>query len=449
MPILIKYNKQKEIKQIPKNLHYIWFGDKNKIPLQFSNRYVKTWQTNFLQPQWKWYFWDYQLLRQLIIEKQLFQPIKFALSNKNYVMAADLARLVVLYKYGGIYVDIDIQFFKSIIDLLHYDFFVSKQPQWTGRFCSAFIGSKPRNPIFLSIFHKTYQKYKKQANLQVCPQDKFAMDIFTYEIKTLGFISQNQEQSQVIHNSICLSHHACHVDDHNLVLNNINHQKGEIQKLISGYKDNYCIHHWACSYKNLQIDLNKVQKICIGNPINLKQKQKTNIKIIDPVYKYGDQSKMNIQMNIGTAHFNASVAAIQNKNNPVLIFQNDVVVSNYYKEILKYPYDADIIWLGYTTMQFDGFKSPSTRKHDQNFSVICHGQVWGCHAVLLLTEKAKLAWKISSRKAQITGKGIDCIASRFKDFYVLQYCINTPYFFQSSPDKPQRINQTNKCITHD
>ncbi len=90
---------------IPKIIHYCWFG-KEKMP-EVAIECIKTWKKFF--PDWKVIEWNednYDLSE--------IQYIKDAYSLKKWAFVSDLVRLDVLYRYGGIYLDIDVEFIKPL-----------------------------------------------------------------------------------------------------------------------------------------------------------------------------------------------------------------------------------------------------------------------------------------------------------------------------------------------
>ena len=90
---------------IPKIIHYCWFG-KGKKP-EVVIECIKTWEKFF--PDWEIIEWNednYDLSE--------IQYIKDAYSLKKWAFVSDLVRLDVLYQYGGIYLDIDVEFIQPL-----------------------------------------------------------------------------------------------------------------------------------------------------------------------------------------------------------------------------------------------------------------------------------------------------------------------------------------------
>lgn len=88
---------------IPKTLHYFWIGDHQLGDRE--KRCVSSWEKSF--PGFEIKLWN---------EKNFdFSKNKYmvdAIKSKKFGFAIDVARLYVLYEYGGIYLDTDVEFIK-------------------------------------------------------------------------------------------------------------------------------------------------------------------------------------------------------------------------------------------------------------------------------------------------------------------------------------------------
>ena len=100
--------------RIPKKIHYCWFGG-NVIPQQ--NR---IWMDT-----WKRYCSDYEIIewneRNYDVTKN--QYMYDAYKAKKWGFVSDYARLDVIYNYGGIYLDTDVEIIRNLDDLLYQDAF--------------------------------------------------------------------------------------------------------------------------------------------------------------------------------------------------------------------------------------------------------------------------------------------------------------------------------------
>lgn len=133
---------------IPKVIHYIWFGSKKK-PEIFSKCFNS----------WKKYANDYEIKEwnysNFEFKDNLF--FKQAYEQKKYAFCCDVARILILKKYGGVYLDIDVELVKPIDDLLKYDFFGARDERNLFSTGNGF-GSVP-NHRFLDIMLMEYQTF--------------------------------------------------------------------------------------------------------------------------------------------------------------------------------------------------------------------------------------------------------------------------------------------------
>ena len=106
---------------IPKVLHQIWIGD-NKMPPIFLDFRKKWWE---LHPDWSYKLWTDSNINELDI------PIDY-LNLKVKSSIANVIRLYVVYKFGGVYADTDMDWLKSLNPLLN---------------CHAFCGLEADNSL--------------------------------------------------------------------------------------------------------------------------------------------------------------------------------------------------------------------------------------------------------------------------------------------------------------
>lgn len=91
---------------IPKKLHFIWIAEGGvQMPEQYAPN-IESWGS--LNPGWEVLRWDGSSLRSFVEEHHpSFVPTWNALSRP--VMKSDLARLLLLQTYGGLYLDADLK----------------------------------------------------------------------------------------------------------------------------------------------------------------------------------------------------------------------------------------------------------------------------------------------------------------------------------------------------
>ena len=91
--------------EIPKKIHYCWFG-RGKMP-ELAEKCIAS---------WKQYLPDYEIIEwnEDNFDINANQYVKEAYKNKKFAFVTDYVRLYVLYNYGGIYMDTDVEAIKPL-----------------------------------------------------------------------------------------------------------------------------------------------------------------------------------------------------------------------------------------------------------------------------------------------------------------------------------------------
>ncbi|MBA3752486.1 hypothetical protein H0X06_06930 [Candidatus Dependentiae bacterium] len=126
-------------KAIPKIIHQIWVGPKTPPTIfKESQESIKK-----HHPGWEYKLWTDEDIPHLQLYNQGFYN-----ASVNYGEKADILRYELLYRYGGIYLDVDFVCLKPLDELLQYDLFVSIQPlDCEGEIANGIIGSIASHPI--------------------------------------------------------------------------------------------------------------------------------------------------------------------------------------------------------------------------------------------------------------------------------------------------------------
>ena len=122
---------------IPKIIHYIWLG-KNELPFSFNENIEKA---KKIMPDFEIRIWKDEDCKEYLSNDIPF--VRLAVEKKAYAFLSDYLRLKILYDYGGIYMDTDVECFKSFKRFLKYDCFLC----YIVDCClgTAVIGSKKNN----------------------------------------------------------------------------------------------------------------------------------------------------------------------------------------------------------------------------------------------------------------------------------------------------------------
>ena len=108
---------------IPKIIHYSWFSDA-PIPEHIQELMV-TWKKYL--PDYEFRLWNGKALAEINCPYA-----NEAVSVKKWAFAADFLRNYVVYKYGGIWLDTDIEVFKSFDPFLNNRMFIGAEANFHG-----------------------------------------------------------------------------------------------------------------------------------------------------------------------------------------------------------------------------------------------------------------------------------------------------------------------------
>ena len=94
---------------IPKIIHYCWFGRGELPPL--AKKCISSWRK---------YLPDYEIREwnENNFDVSEIDYIREAYAAKKYAFVSDYARFKILYEYGGIYFDVDVEVLKPLDDIL-------------------------------------------------------------------------------------------------------------------------------------------------------------------------------------------------------------------------------------------------------------------------------------------------------------------------------------------
>ena len=132
---------------IPGIIHAIWFSD-NPMP-ELYQRCLESWKK--YSPDLEIRIWDLETYKPghcLFFEQ--------AVAHKNWAFASDYARADLLRRYGGVYMDLDVEMLRPIDDLLYNDAYMSFESADRIE-CGSGMGAKPGHPILQEIC-ESYEK---------------------------------------------------------------------------------------------------------------------------------------------------------------------------------------------------------------------------------------------------------------------------------------------------
>ena len=223
---------------IPKIIHYVWVGGK-EIPETYKN-YITSWKK--FNPDYEIKEWNEN---NFDISMNLFT--QQAYEAKKYGFVPDFIRLWVLYNYGGIYLDTDVECFKSFDDLLGNKCVLGFETHF--HFGSGIIMSEKGHPL-IKYFMDQYANRKF-----ITGQDKegnYILNLMSEPtLLTIAFMKYKKRHFMT--NS--------DIDFGDVILferKKLCPSKNEIDEAIA---NNVCytVHHFAGSWKTDKIELTKFQ----------------------------------------------------------------------------------------------------------------------------------------------------------------------------------------------
>lgn len=135
---------------IPKVIHYCWFGRNCLPPLAVK-----------CIASWRKYFPDYEIKEwnEDNFDVNMIPYTKEAYEAKKYAFVSDYARFWILYNYGGLYFDTDVEVIKSFDEILSkgpYMGFERNPDKWGDGLVNPGLGlaSVPHLPILKEILEK-------------------------------------------------------------------------------------------------------------------------------------------------------------------------------------------------------------------------------------------------------------------------------------------------------
>lgn len=168
---------------IPKVIHYCWFGGNEK------NGMIKK-----CIDSWKIYCPDYEIIEwnesNYDVAKNAF--MKKAYASGKWAFVADYARIDILYRHGGIYLDTDVELVSSLDPFLQFSFYAGFESKSFVNFGVGF-GSEQKHPILKDIlgYYDTlnFPDSEFELSLVSCPR------IQTDALIKRGLVRNNQNQT--------------------------------------------------------------------------------------------------------------------------------------------------------------------------------------------------------------------------------------------------------------
>jgi hypothetical protein len=116
---------------IPKRIHYCWFGGK-EVP-DSVKKCIES---------WKIYCSEYEIKRwdETNFDIHSHPYMKEAYDAKKWAFVSDLARLMIIYDHGGIYLDTDVELINKLDPVLDNTFFLATEKDTNERTQNTYVG---------------------------------------------------------------------------------------------------------------------------------------------------------------------------------------------------------------------------------------------------------------------------------------------------------------------
>lgn len=144
--------------KIPKIIHQIWLG--SSVPEVFEPL-MQSWIRHHLGREWRYKLWTDQDVENFGLYNKDFYD-----ATDNYGVKSDILRFEIIYRYGGVYVDMDYECLAPL-DVLHYsyDFYTALQPLDTlfVQLGAALFGARPGHPILKQCIVKIKDSWHEKG----------------------------------------------------------------------------------------------------------------------------------------------------------------------------------------------------------------------------------------------------------------------------------------------
>lgn len=159
---------------IPKIIHYSWFSGE-PFPKHIQEL-MGTWKEKL--PDYKFMLWDMEKLKETKCQFALE-----AVSVRKWAFASDFIRLYAVYNYGGIWLDTDIEVFKSFDTFLDNEVFIGGEANFHHRprerwLTSHCFGAIPHHPFIKDCLdYYTERHFIRTSNTKYPEELRYDMTI--------------------------------------------------------------------------------------------------------------------------------------------------------------------------------------------------------------------------------------------------------------------------------
>lgn len=223
---------------IPKVIHYVWLSGEPFDKL--TQRCVESW--TLVLKGYTIEKWDYERCKEIIAANSFARE---AYARKKWAFVTDYLRVYILYHYGGIYMDSDVEVLKSFDDLLNSN--------------SAFIGFEREDVLAASLIATEAQRQWIKDQLSYYDNIHFVNDdesyndtvnpiIFANISKKYGFAPNGLEQ--ILKDDV----HIYPVE----YFSPYNQQDGKLTKTNNTYSIHWFAGGWLTKRNRINVKINQI-----------------------------------------------------------------------------------------------------------------------------------------------------------------------------------------------
>lgn len=239
------------MQNIPKIIHYCWFGEK-PLPDEFK-KYIESWKKYC--PDWEIKEWN-----EANFDYSTCEYAAEAYAAKKWAFVSDYARFKILYDYGGVYLDTDVEIVKPLDEIVNKGPFMGiekfggiSQTDYKlglGVAPGLGLGVAPGLELYKEIleFYNTIKFVNSDGSYNLRTVVQYVTDI----LKKHGFIEEDKKQvvaGVTIYPSDYFDPMNCETGEMNRTANTVS------------------IHHYACSWADKQTRRKKKLQRILGSKI--------------------------------------------------------------------------------------------------------------------------------------------------------------------------------------
>ncbi|WP_440603781.1 glycosyltransferase family 32 protein [Bacillus sp. GB_SG_008] len=171
----------RDMDKIPRIIHYCWFGEKEKPDI--VKRCIDSWERNLSEYEIKeWNENNFDINCNSYVSE--------AYKSRKFAFVSDYVRVYALYKFGGIYLDTDVEVFRPFGNMLHHDSFWGFEQE--NYIATSTIGATKGNEL-IKIFLDSY-KEKSFIKEDGSYDDLTNVAIVTEILKDMGLKTNGEYQ---------------------------------------------------------------------------------------------------------------------------------------------------------------------------------------------------------------------------------------------------------------